>query len=337
MANNTLRSTLGAAMLALFASASWAQAEIKVVASIKPVHSLVSAVMEGVGNPELIVQGSASPHTYSLKPSQAESLQNADLVLWIGPKFEAFLEKPLETIGANATAISLVEVEGLIELPLREGGAFDDHVDEGEGEEAHDHAHDHSNEAGQSDKSSDSQEGAHGDDEFDAHVWLDPRNAAAMTTAIVSALSDKDPANAAAYATNGEKLQASLAALEADIAAMLKPVQGKGFIVFHDAFQYFENRFGVPATGSITANPDALPGAERLAELRAKITDLKAECVFAEPNFEPKMVNTIIEGTEAKTGTLDPEAAALTEGPALYGELMRGIATSIRDCLADAS
>ena len=300
----------------LTGTTSFATAEIKVLASIKPVHSLVASIMEGAGSPSLIVQGSASPHTYSLKPSQADELQNANVVFWVGHELEAFLEKPLETIATKAKAVSLIDTKGIKVLPPRETGNFEPHADEGEA--GHDDGHDHG-------------------EEVDAHVWLDPQNAILIAAQIEKTLVEADPANAATYTANGVKLKAQIEALQTEIQTMLAPTKDKGFIVFHDAYQYFETRFGAKVLGSVTASPEVMPGAERLTELKAKVASLNASCVFAEPNFEPKLVNAIIEGTPAKTGTLDPEASGLTEGPALYSDMMRGIATSIRDCLAQAS
>lgn len=298
----------------LAATSSFAWAEVKVMASIKPVHSLVASIMEGVGSPSLIVQGSASPHTYSLKPSQADELQNADVVFWVDHELEAFLEKPIETIATKAKSIELLDNDLIPKLPPRETGNFDAHDDEPVAEAGHDHG-----------------------EEVDVHAWLDPQNALLMVAQIEKTLVEADPANAAKYTDNAVKLKADITALQTEIQTALEPTKGKGFIVFHDAYQYFEKRFGVTILGSITTSPEVMPGAERLTELKAKLTNLKASCVFAEPNFEPKLVNAIVEGTPAKTGTLDPEAAGIEEGPALYGNMMRGIATSIRDCLAQAS
>ena len=308
------KALLSAVLLA--STSTFASAEIKVMASIKPVHSLVASIMEGAGKPSLIVQGAASPHTYSLKPSQADEMQNADLVFWVGHEFEAFLEKPIETIATNATAISLLDTKGITVLPPRETGNFEAHEEEGETEAGHSHDH---------------------GEEVDAHVWLDPQNAILMAAEIEQALGKADPVNAAIYTANSAKLKTELTALQSEIETILAPTKDKGVIVFHDAYQYFEQRFGVRVLGSITASPEVMPGAERLTELKAKLTNLNAACIFAEPNFEPKLVNAIIEGTPAKTGTLDPEASGIAEGPALYGTMMRSMAISIRDCLAQAS
>ena len=312
-----------------------------VVVSIKPIHSLVAAVMQGVGEPKLIVEGAASPHTYSLKPSNAAALQDADLVFWVGHGLEAFLEKPLTALGSKATIVELDDAPGLEKLQFREGGPFEAHTHEGEeghdhahGEEGHDHAketeegHDHAAEAGH-------QHEEHG--EFDMHLWLSPDNARAIATEAARALSEKDPANAETYNKNLAALTEKLAALDKEVAETVAPVKEKPFIVFHDAYQYFEHHYGVQAAGSITVSPETLPGAERLTQIRDKVKTLGATCVFAEPQFEPKLVNVVLEGTSAKSGVLDPEAATLEPGSELYFTLMRSIATSLRDCLGQPS
>ncbi len=310
-----------------------ARAEVNVVASIKPVHSLVAAVMEGVGAPGLIIEGAGSPHNYALKPSQAQMLEQANLVFWIGHEIEAFLEKPLETIGANARSVELIDAHDLNRLDFREGGAFEkhDHDDHDEAAEAGNddgHGHEKTAEAGHDDND-------HG--AFDAHVWLDPMNAKAMVHEIEEALVAADPDNAAKYEANAEAVSAKLDTLIAEVGAELEPVRDKGFIVFHDAYQYFENRFGVTASGSITVSPEVLPGAERITEIRARVNELGAACVFAEPQFEPKLISTVIEGTQARSGVIDPLGAELENGPDLYFQVIRNMASSIKTCLSEAS
>ncbi|QRM55751.1 zinc ABC transporter substrate-binding protein ZnuA [Sinorhizobium sp. BG8] len=312
----------------LFAAAGSVQAQSpSVVASIKPVHSLVAAIMQGVGEPALIVDGAASPHTYSMKPSKAALLQDANMVFWVGPGLEAFLGKPLQSLGASAVVVELEDAPGLEKLKFREGGAFEahDHGDH-EAQEAHHEEGEHAHE----------QEDGHDHDHggFDMHLWLDPANAKAMAAEIERKLSAADAANAATYKANLATLDAKLDALDAEIAETVAPIKEKPFIVFHDAYQYFEHRYGLRVAGSITVSPETMPGAERISEIHKKIGDLGATCVFAEPQFEPKLVNVVIEGTPARSGTLDPEAATLTEGPELYFDLMKGLAGSLKECLA---
>lgn len=328
----------------LVSSAVSAIADVNVVASIKPVHSLVAAVMEGVGEPGLIVEGAGSPHNYALKPSQAQMLESANVVFWVGHELEAFLEKPLETIAAKAKTVELIDAHNLVKVEFREGGAFDDHGHEEEaGHDDHDkgkkaeaghddHDHDHDKK-----KTAEAGHEGHAHGKFDPHIWLDPVNAKALVHEIEEALVEADPDNAGKYKANAETVMAKLDALIIEVSADLKPVHDKGFIVFHDAYRYFEKRFDVTAAGSITISPEVMPGAERITEIRTKVQKLGATCVFAEPQFEPKLVSTVTEGTQAKSGVLDPLGAGLDTGPELYFQLIRNMATSFRTCLSKAS
>ena len=280
-----------------------------VVVSLKPVHSLVASIMHGVGDPAVIIDGAASPHTYQMKPSDAAKLQQADIVFWVGHDMEKFMEKPLETLGGKAKIVELDRAPGLLRLPTRESGTFEPHDD---GDVPH----------------------ADGSVEYDPHLWLNTRNAKAMAILIERTLIQADPANAQIYAKNAAVLNDRLDKLSADIIDTVKPVKDKPFIVFHDAYQYFEKEFGVAVAGSITVSPESLPGAARIAEIHDKVKSLNSTCVFAEPQFEPKLITVVLEGTNARTGVLDPEAGALTKGENLYSEMMMGIATSLRDCLS---
>jgi zinc transport system substrate-binding protein len=299
---------LALAAFALFAATSLASAEVKVMASIKPIHSLVAQVMEGVGTPGLIVDGSNSPHTYSLKPTDAAALEQAQMVFWVGHELEAFLEKPLEALGSKAKTISLMDAEGMSKKPPREGAGFDSHAEE----------HEHN----------------HGEEEVDAHIWLDPENAKAMLATIAKALAEADPANAKTYKSNATKAAAKMDALSADIKTTVKPVAGKDFIVFHDAYQYFETRFGLSASGAISINPENPPGAKAIKDLRKRVTDGKIVCVFSEPQFDKKLVDVIIEGSTVKSAVLDPLGADVDPGTELYETVLRNLARSLKGCLA---
>ena len=343
----------------LTAGMTTALADVKVVASIKPVHSLVTAVMQGVGTPDLIVEGAGSPHTYALKPSQAKQLQQADLVFWMSHDLEAFLEKSIDGIATKAVSIPLMESHGLVTLNFREGGAFDDHAHDDHDDEKHDDHdhekhddhddekhddhdhekhddHDHEKHDDHDHEKHDDHDGHddHGHEGVDPHVWLDPENAKAMVHEIEEALAKADPANAATYESNAEAVMAQLDSLVAEIDGELAPVKGRGYIVFHDAYQYFENRFGVSAIGSITVSPEVLPGAERVSDLQEKVRSLDATCVFSEPQFEPRLVATITENTNAGNGVLDPLGASIDNGPNLYFTLIRNMARSLKDCLS---
>jgi zinc transport system substrate-binding protein len=289
----------------------------QVVASIKPIHSLVAGVMEGIGEPEYLVVGAGSEHGYSLRPSQAAALSQARVVFWVGENLETFLVKPLEALSGDAAVVALSTVDGLHMLPTREGGMWDEHADEHEDEHADGDGHgDHDGHGG-----------------FDMHVWLDPDNAEAMVDAIATALSAADPEHAADYQANAAKVHDQLAALDLDLRERLAPIGDRPFVVFHDAYHYVEDRYGLNAVGSIMVDPQRRPSAGRLGEIRAKLEELDAACVFAEPQFEPALVDTVIEGTSAKKGVLDPLGAGLEAGPQQYFQLMTGLADSLVTCL----
>lgn len=322
---------------AAFFAATPALAAPNVVATIKPLHSLVAGVMEGVGTPELLIEGTASPHGFSLRPSDAGKLESADLVFWIGEDLETFLDGPLETISANATKIEMMDVEGMNILALREGGLFEahSHDDEGGDHDEHEHDdHDHAQDE-HAHENEHEQEHDHAHEHGDAHLWLDPDNARLMVAAIADALIAADPENAQTYNANGQALAARLNALQAEIDARLAPARGTPFFVFHDAYHAFEESFDIEATGSFTVNPEIAPGAGRLTEIRAVVEQEGAACLFAEPQFSPQVIETIADGTGARIGTLDPLGAAIADGPKLYFTLMNTMADSLLDCLAD--
>ena len=314
-----LLALIAPAAIALPAMAGPAHALDGVVASIKPVHSLVAAVMEGEGEPALIVRGAGSGHAHTLRPSDAEALEQARIVFRIGPGMETFLNAPLATLAAGAEVVSLADAPGVVTLPLRAGGAFEAHAhDNDDDDDDHDHSHDHD----------------HGHDAPDLHVWLDPVNAQAMVAAIAQALGEVDPANAAHYAANAKAYSARIDALIGELRATVEPVRSRPAIVFHDAYRYFEARFGLNVAGSITISPEVAPGAQRLSEIRDKVRELGAVCVFSEPQFEPRLVSVVTEGSDARTGVLDPLGADIPDGPELYLDLMRNLARSFATCLS---
>ena len=317
----TLRLGLIASVLALGALSEAARAEVKVVVTSKPIHSLVAGVMEGVGSPRVLIEGAASPHTYAMRPSDAKAVSGADVFFRVSPELEPFTAKLVKSLPKKVRVVTLEEAPGLNLLEMREGGAFEAHDDHDDHNKGKKDAHGHAKTA------------EHAEDEHDPHVWLDPDNAKAIVAEIVRALGEAAPADAAKFKANGAALSAKIDALAAELEGELKPLAGKPFIVFHDAFQYFERRFGVTAAGSITASPDLKPSAKRLTELRRKVMSHDAVCVFAEPSFEPKLVNTLIEGTKARSGTLDAEGVSLKPGPDLYFTLMRNVAASMKTCL----
>jgi zinc transport system substrate-binding protein len=306
------RSILAGAVLAgtIALLAGPAAAQPRVVTSVLPLQSLAAGVMDGVGTPSVLLPAAASPHSYTLRPSEARLLGDADLILWIGADYETFLAKPIEALGRDARVLTLGTASGVTRLRAREGGAWTDH----------DHGHAHGS-------------GGKNEPETDPHVFLDTVNAKTMVRQIAAALMQLDPANRARYERNEAATGARLDALESELAAQLSPVKSVPYVVFHDGYQYFEQRFGLNAVGSITVSPDRPPGARRLREMRRKIIQLNAACVFAEPQFDPALVRTVVEGTKARIGTLDYVGVGLAPGPDAYAEMMRGLARALVGCL----
>lgn len=292
-------------LLALPAAWLPAQAAPKVLVTIKPVHSLVAAVMRDVGAPALLIEGGQSVHAYALKPSDARKIAEADLIFIVGGGLENFLDAPLRTL-SHAKPLELALAPGVKRMPARHGGRWT-------------HAHDHGH--------------GHGHDGFDPHVWLDPHNAIAMTRAIASALALADPGNATAYRANAGRAVEGLRRLDGELRAGLAGVKGRGFVVFHDAYAYFEARYGLTALGAVAVAPDRPVGPRRVAELRQLIGEGGAVCLFREPQFPPKLIATLTEGQGIRVGVLDPLGAALPPGPAQYPALMRALAASLRSCL----
>jgi zinc transport system substrate-binding protein len=304
----------------------------KVLTTIKPLQALAASVMADVGKPSLLLRATASAHTYALKPSDVQAIQRADLLFWIGPGYEAFMAKTVAALPKNARVVQMSKVRGLKLLPTREGGLWEEHSD-GEAAPANKITASRSSHSGHSH----SHTHGHGDSEEDMHLWLDPANAKVILTAMSDALGRADKANATRYAANAKAASAEIDALSAELTTKLAPLKDKPFIVFHDAYQYYEKRFGLNAVGSITVTPDRVPGPRRLSELRKKITDQGALCVFSEPQFTSGLVDTVLSGTKARGGVLDPLGAAAPEGADGYAGLMRGIANGLSACLLAAS
>lgn len=382
--------------------AGTALAEVPSVAvDIAPVHSIVARVMDGVGTPNLIVQPGASPHEYSLRPSEAAALQDADVVFWMGEDLTPWLEGALETLSSGASVTALLEADGTTLLDFREGALFeahmhgdddhDDHDDHGHGDDEHahdddghddhadehddhdheeevhahddhdhdEHAHDddahgddheehaheehddhaHDDEHEGHDHADDHSEHDHADDhsghdhgEHDPHAWLSPANAAAWLNIIASQLSAADPDNAGAYFANAAAGGAELEALMAEVSAILESARGTSFIVFHDAYQYFEADFDFSASGAISLSDATDPSPARIADIQGRVRDEGVDCVLAEPQFNPGLVETVLDGTDASTGVIDPLGSTLEPGPALYPQLIRNMATTLAEC-----
>ncbi len=313
-------------LIAFLVTFSVSKADVKVVTSIKPIHSLASYVMDGVGKPDVIVDGYNSPHGFSLKPSHAKMIEKADLIIWVGEDLEAFLEKPLETIAKNAVNVEIMDLKGIKKLKFREKNIFEGHDDHGHGhkEDKHDdHGH-------KEDKHDDHGHEGHAHGEHDPHVWLDPMNAKVIIKEIEKQLIKLDPDNSSKYKDNSKKAQSVLDNLTNNIKRELKG--NLRFVVFHDAYQYFENRFGIKVLGALTVNPDVLPGAEQLSEIREVIEHEKVNCLFSEPQFNPAIIKSIAKDTKIKTGVIDPLGATLDKGKGMYVKLLSNMYSSFKGC-----
>lgn len=460
----------------------------RVAADITPIHSLVARVMEGVGTPDLIVQQGASPHGYSLRPSEADALQNADVVVWMGAELSPWMVDAVETLAADASVLTLLEADGTMLLDFREGALFEAHShDHGDdhAHDDHDHDHDHGEEHAHDDHDHDHGHGDHAfewgglfelevgtyswsfakvggdyadpamrmvilsaddieaaeetaeelleaeaaeerldgevlvaadtayslvfdadqdmtvfevsiteagsyafftehmpfefeadehffkdatgadvepvaqepdmdhdhghddhahddhghDDhsghdhgEHDPHAWLSPTNAAAWLNLIAAELSAVDPDNAGTYFANAAAAREELEALSVEVNEILEPARGLSFIVFHDAYQYFEMDFDFPASGAISLGDATDPSPARVAEIQGRVQDEGVTCVLSEPQFNPGLVTTVLDGTDANTTVIDPLGFDLELGASLYPQLIRNLATSLAEC-----
>jgi len=292
---------LGLLLTVLLLASPWrAEAAPRVVASIKPLQSLAAGIMEGVAEPDVLLKGAGSPHTYSMKPSDAEMLGAADVIFWIGPVFEAFLERPLRAMNAPTKIFAIVDVPGLNLL-----------------------THD-SHSAAQSPD-------LHG---ADGHVWLDPMRAKIIARHMADILSVADAVHADTYRKNADRVLMRLDALDARLSQQLAPVAAEPYVVLHDAYRYFEGRYGLQHAGAITVSPERPPGARRVAEILSQIKALKVVCIFSEPQFEPKLMSALFSEGNTRFGVLDPEGSTLASGPDLIFNLLQGLADNFVRCLA---
>ncbi len=302
------------------------RSDINVVTSIKPIHSIASNIMDGVSEPTLLVEGTTSPHSYIMKPSHVEAINNADLIFFVSDEhLETFLAKPLSNVNNNAKIVELMDNEDLFVLKFREKNIYlgDDHDEHDD----HDDDHDEDKHA----KHDDHDEHAHG--EFDIHIWLDPFNAKVIANNIAEELSKLDPANTSTYQNNRDKFVEKVSDTEEKISQQLDHYVS--YVTFHDAYQYFENRFDVASSGALTINPDVMPGARQLSDVRELMAVNDIHCIFSEPQFNPKVVEVIAEDTNTKMGILDPLGATIPLGKDHYLGVLTDIADSLEGCSHD--
>jgi len=290
-----------------------------VAVDIAPVHSLVARVMQDVGAPDLIIRSGASPHDYRLRPSEAKALQDANLVIWMGKELTPWMEDAVKTLSTEAAILTLLEKDETTLLEFRESVLFEEHDHDDHSDEDHAETEDQGHD-----------EHAHG--AHDPHAWLSPENAKIWLNLIAAQLSTADPDNASTYFVNAAAAVTEIDTLMADVSTMLDPIRGNSFIVFHDAYQYFETVFEFPASGAISLGDATDPSPARIARVQDRIQEQKIQCVLAEPQFKKGLVVTVLEGTDAKTSIIDPLGDALEPGPALYPQLIRNMAKTLVDC-----
>ncbi|SLN20870.1 High-affinity zinc uptake system protein ZnuA precursor [Roseovarius albus] len=326
--------------------ACMAQADApNVAADIAPVHSLVARVMQGVGEPKLIIQPEASPHGYSLRPTEAAAIQEADLVIWMGPELTPWLEEKLHTLMQDGESLALLETSGGTILEYREEHGFGshDHGDEhGHDDDQHDeehhddhadnHGEDHEEHAEHDDHDDHEEHVDHEGEGHNPHAWLDPANAGVWMRTVAKYLAEIDPENAAQYQTNAEAGQIEMEALLGEVNELLTSARSKPYLVFHDAYQYFEERFDVPAQGAIALGDASAPGPARVAALRDVALDTGATCIFSEPQFDPKIARSVF-GDDVTIAVLDPLGHGLPVGINLYPQLIRNLGQNLADCL----
>ena len=279
-----------------------------VVASILPLHSLLANVMAGVGSPLLLMRPGSSPHNYVMRPSEAAMLAHADLVFWLGESGERILLKPLSLPSGTARRmVALLDQPSIHPLALRPVGPW----------------------SGPARPAPDRRSYL-----TDSHIWLDPEIAREIVAIMVAELSRVDPSHAGVYAANGRRTDARLVQLDATLRRRLEPVRDVPYMVYHEAFQYFEQRYGLSDMGSVSDNSDIQPGARLIEALKATIVKKQVRCLFVEPQFSSSLVRVLADGTKLRTGIVDPEGATLTPGPDAYFEMMTTLGNSLASCLA---
>jgi zinc transport system substrate-binding protein len=284
----------------------------RVVVAIRPLHGLVAGVMAGIAEPELLVAGAQSPHHFALSPSGARQLERADLVFIAGGGLMPAIDDAIATLARRAKIIDLSRAEGIQLLLLRDFT----HADATHRDDSGKHGHG-------------SQTGL-----VDPHYWLDPMNAKAMVSAASSALVEADPGHATRYGVAAHDMVEKLEHLMQEIEAQLSPYHARRFIVFHDAYQYFEKRFGLAALGTIAPAPEARPGAAHLRATRQHVTAGNKICMFGEPGAPPALLAAMARNGNTRTAQLDPLGREVPAGPGQYFAMMRAIAATVTDCFS---
>jgi len=288
--------------------------KLRVVTSIRPVAALVGAVMGDVGQPALLINDPAAAHHFTVKPSQARLLQDADLVFWIGPPMETALGTALAGLAPDVPAVPLIDSDGLTRYPL-------DVTD-------HDNGPKHSGKTAQPHH-------AHHDHAVNPHIWLDPRNVVVLLHHVAGRLAAADPAHKATYQANARNAAAQIEATIATMRAEMARYRDSRFIVLHDAHTYFERFFDVRARAAITIDPDMAPGVARVTALRQMVATAKITCIFGEAGISDKWPQLVADGSNLSLVQLDPLGITIDDGPGFFPRLFRRYQMAYRDCLSD--
>ncbi len=294
---------------------AWAADPPRVVVTLKPIQALAASVMAGVGRPELLVRGTAAPSSFSLRPAEVRLMNTSAIVVFVSESLETFIVRALENLPQDARVVELMAADGLKLLPQRLGLNW---------------VEDDTPRASPRPLGTDP--GAE-DIDTDPHIWLDPDNARAIAAALADELSDADPGRAQIYARNLQALGQRLTQLDQEIAKTMSGIKASPFIVLHDSFQYFERRYGLAAAGAVSRRPDVRPSPRRVSQVRARIAETGATCVFGEPQFPQAHAKMVSDGTPAKLGQLDALGATLPETAEAYPALLKGIAEGFKACL----
>jgi len=341
-----------AIVLALCLASSSAASQISVVTDIPPIHSLAASIMEGVGKPKLLLPPGTSPHYFSLRPSDARSLQEADVIFWVGPELTPQLSDPFEALAPQAQSIELLDTPANELLPYRDSAILNlvddnhhdhDHTEDKHDDHDHDAHHDHAAHETENHEEHHEHKDEHGHDEHahehhhdhdgnDPHAWLSPENAQVWLDVMTKTLAEADADNAETYRSNAERTKNHLKKVTSDIQQKLQAAGAVSYVVYHDAYQYFEHFFDVPSRGAILVSDAAPPSAARIAKLRAMVQQEKVSCVFSEPQFQPKLINAVFESGNVRVSQIDPLGALIPEGPSLYENLLLQISDQIAQC-----
>lgn len=294
-------------------------AQADVLTTIKPLGFIANAITDGVTETKVLLPTTASPHDYSLKPSDVTQLQSAQLVVWVGDGLESFLEKNIEKL-PKEKVLTLEDVEAI--------EAIVEKNKKPESKKVHNHKHEHKHSHNHKEN-----EHNHSHDE-DWHIWLSSEAAELTAEQIAARLSEQLPEQKEKIADNLAKFKANLTAKKAEISKQLEPVKGKGYYTFHDAYGYFEKAYGLNSQGSFTINPTVTPGAKTLAAIKKNIAKNKAQCLFAEPQFTPKVIETLAKETKVNIGQLDPLGTNIPLSTTAYFEFLQALADDFSQCLA---